>query len=57
MQHMKTDAISLRISPDVRQAIERAAADDQRSVSSLLAKIVTDWARRGGWLKEPKTTG
>lgn len=35
--------------PTVKRALECAARGDGRSVSSLAAKIITDWLRREGF--------
>ena len=50
----KISSIAVRIQPEVKDALERAAEADQRSLSSLLAKMATDWAKAHGWLKETK---
>jgi hypothetical protein len=47
---MKTAAISIRISPPVKKAMEKAAKDDQRSVAGLTEKILTEWLRERGYL-------
>ncbi len=33
-----------------KQALEKAAKDDSRSVSSLLDKLVSDWLKDQGYL-------
>jgi len=50
---MKTAVLSMRISPPVKKAMEKAAKDDQRSVAGMTEKILTDWLRGHGYL--PKT--
>jgi len=47
----KTKQIAVRMTPEIKAAIERAAADDLRSVSSMVEKIVSEWVRLNGWLK------
>ena len=42
--------ISFRLADDAKAALEKAAADDARSVSSLLTKIVNDYLRENGYL-------
>lgn len=42
--------LSFRIPPEVKDALARAASNDQRSVSSLVLKILTDWLRQNGYL-------
>jgi predicted HicB family RNase H-like nuclease len=43
--------ISFRIPGDVKSALEKAAAADSRSLSSLIQKVLTDWLKKGGHLK------
>ena len=47
---------SVRFSPAVREALRRAAADDARSVNSLLELIARDWLVHRGYLKPPPPT-
>lgn len=42
-------AIGVVLDPTVKRALECAARGDGRSVSSLAAKIITDWLRREGF--------
>jgi uncharacterized protein (DUF1778 family) len=46
MMRMKTATLTVRIDHETAKAIGRAADADQRSISSLLAKIIADWLRR-----------
>jgi hypothetical protein len=48
----KKEPIGVRFDPDERAALERAAAADDRPISALCRKIVAEWLRRNGWLKE-----
>jgi hypothetical protein len=41
----------MRLDPEVKAALERAAKDDMRSVSSLVEKILVEWLRANGHLK------
>jgi len=43
--------LSFRLLPATKRRLERAAADDSRSVSSFLEKLVTDWLRTNGYLE------
>lgn len=43
--------IGFRVEPDMKAALEKAAAEDSRSVSSLIVKILNDWLRERGHLK------
>lgn len=48
---MKKDAaISVRVLGKVKQAAEKAASDDSRSVASLLEKLLLEHLRAKGYL-------
>lgn len=47
----KTSAISVRVPDAVKKAAEKAAADDSRSLASLVEKILAEWLRANGYLK------
>ena len=54
-EHMaKTSAISARVAEDTKQALEKAARDDRRSVASLVELILTDWLTDKGYLPPPE---
>ena len=42
----RTAAIGLRLTPQLKRALEVAAERDGRSVSSLVERIVTEWLAR-----------
>lgn len=46
----KSPSLGVRIQLETKDALERAAKDDMRSVSSLVEKILTDWLRDKGYL-------
>lgn len=48
----KTPSLGVRVHPQTKAALEKAAADDMRSVSSLIEKILTEWLRANGYLKK-----
>nr|WP_179220702.1 hypothetical protein [Sphingomonas laterariae] len=49
---MKKDhPIAFRVDAELKSALEKAAKDDQRSLSSLVVKILTDWLRAKGYLQ------
>jgi len=50
----KTSSIATRMEPEIREALKRAAEADQRSLSSMVDKVLADWAKAHGWLKETK---
>jgi hypothetical protein len=41
----------IRFDPAVKKALERAAADDRRPVSTLVQLIVADWLKEKGYMK------
>jgi len=49
-QRLKTAQVNLRIMPALKEAAEKAAADDQRSLTSLVEKLLTDYLRKKGYL-------
>ena len=46
----QTAPISFRVEPELKAALEKAAADDMRSVSSLIIKTLTEVMRQRGYL-------
>jgi hypothetical protein len=46
----KTTPLGIRLTPDIRAALTKAAADDARSVSSLIGKVLADWLKAKGYL-------
>jgi hypothetical protein len=43
--------ITFRVSrEEIRDALKRAASDDQRSVNVLLERIVAEWLQKHGYL-------
>jgi len=49
-------AIHLRLPSDVRRALERAAAVDRRTLSSMAVKLIADALESGGWLRPTMRT-
>jgi hypothetical protein len=49
-KRLKTAQVNLRIDPKLKAAAEKAAADDNRSLTSLLEKLLMDYLKklRGG---------
>jgi hypothetical protein len=43
--------VSFRFSPEKKSALEQAAEDDSRSLSSMIDKILTDYLKANGYLK------
>jgi len=50
----KTDPLGFRFEPAEKDALERAARADDRSVSAFGRKIIVDWLKQNGWLKPGK---
>lgn len=48
----KTSPVSVRLSPQIKTALEKAAKADTRSLSSLIEKVVADYLRANGFLKD-----
>jgi hypothetical protein len=46
----KGAAISVRVSDEVKEAVEKAARDDVRSTASLVEKVLVLWLRDNGYL-------
>jgi len=46
----KTAAIGIRVEPAIKEAVERAAAADRRTVASLTEKVLVDWLKANGHL-------
>jgi hypothetical protein len=49
-KRLKTAQVNLRIAPALKNAAEKAAADDQRSFTSLIEKLLTEYLRKKGYL-------
>ena len=50
-------ALSARVDAELKDALERAAKDDDRSTSSLLVKIVREWLTARGYLSAEAPAG
>ena len=51
MAHRKTTQYYMRMDPEVKEAAERAASDDRRSLASLIEKLLADYCLEHGYLK------
>ena len=49
----RTNPLGVRVQPDIKAALERAAAADDRSVSSLVERILRAWLIERGHLAQP----
>jgi hypothetical protein len=50
---VKTDMLAFRVEADVKAALERAAAADDRSVSSLVERVLRAWLTKYGHMQVP----
>ena len=49
---VKTPSLGVRLQPETKAALDRAAADDDRSVSSMVERILREWLRANGYLEK-----
>ena len=47
-KRLKTAPISVYVAPELKLAAEKTAADDQRSLTGLIEKLLTDAAKAAG---------
>ena len=47
----KSVSVGLRITPTLKAAIDKAARRDQRTVASMVEKILSDYLAENGFLK------
>ena len=48
----KDAALGIRLEPDERDALDRAATADERALSAMGRKIIVEWLRTNGWMPE-----
>lgn len=53
-KRIKTAQVNLRLEPGLKEAAEQAAADDHRSLTSLVEKLLADYLRERGYLPKPQ---
>ncbi|MDV7271432.1 hypothetical protein RYZ20_11030 [Thioclava sp. A2] len=49
-KELKSTQINLRITPSLKEVADKAAADDQRSLTSLIEKLLTTYLKENGYL-------
>jgi len=49
---IKPAMIAIKISAPLKAVIEKAAADDQRSIASLVEKVLSDYLKDKGYLRK-----
>ena len=47
---VKTPSLGVRLQPELKAALDKAAKDDLRSMSSMVEKILTEYLREHGYL-------
>jgi hypothetical protein len=57
MIQRRSTQFNMRIDPVLKDAAEKAAADDRRSLSSLVEKLLTDYCREHGFLVDETKKG
>lgn len=50
-QQSRTEALGLRITKDLKQALAQAAEDDGRSIADYVARAMAEHLKREGYLK------
>jgi len=48
----KSAQVNLRLQPSLKEAAEKAAADDRRSLTSLIEKLLADYLRKRGYVSK-----
>lgn len=51
----RTNPLGVRVEPEIKDALERAAKADDRSVSSLVERILRGWLEERGFLTREVT--
>jgi hypothetical protein len=52
MPRIKAAFLNLRIEPELKAAAEKAAADDRRSLTSLIETLLADYLKKKGYLRK-----
>jgi hypothetical protein len=53
-KRIKTAQVNLRLEPTLKEAAEKAATDDRRSLTGLIEKLLVDHLRTLGYLPKRK---
>ena len=56
-KRQKTATLNLRIDPALKQAADKAAADDRRSLTNLIENLLADHLQERGYLPKVKSRG
>lgn len=49
----KTEALSLRVSEDLKKALQKAASDDDRTIAQYVERVLSRHLREAGYLQSP----
>ena len=49
-KRLKTAQVNLRLDPQLKALADKAAAADNRSLTSLVEKLLTDYLKKSGYL-------
>ena len=52
MARQKSKTLNLRIDPELKDAAEKAAADDRRSLTSLIEILLSQYLHKKGYLAD-----
>jgi len=50
----KSQPVAVRLDPEMKEAAERAASDDSRSLSNLIQVALGAYLIKAGYIKSPK---
>jgi hypothetical protein len=50
----KSHPVAVRLDPEMKEAAERAASDDSRSLSNLIQIALANYLMHTGYIKSPK---
>lgn len=53
-KRIRSAQVNLRLEPALKEAAEKAAEDDHRSLTSLVEKLLTEHLRERGYLPKPE---
>ena len=51
VKRIKSATLNLRINPELKRVAEKAAADDHRSLTSLIEKLLAEHLRKNGYVR------
>jgi predicted transcriptional regulator len=48
---VQAERTTMRLEPELKAALEKAAIEDKRTATSMMTKILSDWLKDRGYLK------